>query len=134
MNAAAEPPVSIAAMEAGDIDAATFDHEAHVYLGWLYVNRYPLAEAIDRFTGALRRLTEQLGVPDKYHDSISWFYLLLIAERRSAAGDAEWFSFRRDNDDLFRREPSILDRFYSRELLASDRARKTFVLPDLPAH
>ena len=83
MNAVAEPEVSIAAMESGDIDAATFDHESHVYLGWLYVREYPLTEAIGRFTGALRRLTEKLGVPGKYHDTISWFYLLLIAERRA---------------------------------------------------
>ena len=130
MNAAAEPQVSIAAMEAGDIDAATFDHEAHVYLGWLYVNEFPLTEAIDRFTRALRRLTERLGVPDKYHDTISWFYLMLIAERRAAASDDTWFCFRRDNDDLFRRNENVIDRYYTRELLFSDRARRSFVLPD----
>ena len=130
MNAVAEPPVSIAAMEAGEIDPAAFDHEAHVYLGWLYVGEYSLADAIGRFTAALRRLTTKLGIPDKYHDTISWFYLLLIAERRAAASEDSWFSFRRENDDLFRRDGNVIERYYSRELLFSDRARKTYVLPD----
>ena len=133
MNAVAEPLVSIAAMESGEIDPTTFDHEAHVYLGWQYVREYPLTDAISRFTDALRRLTEQLGVPDKYHDTISWFYLLLIAERRDQAEDDSWLAFRRDNSDLFSRENNILDRYYSKELLWSDRARQSFVLPDRQA-
>ena len=130
MHAVAEPRVSIAAMEAGEIDPATFDHEAHVYLGWQYVRAYPLTQAIDRFTDALRRLTIKLGVPGKYHDTISWFYLLLIAERRDQAEDDSWLNFRRDNDDLFSRGNNVLDRYYSKELLWSDRARQSFVLPD----
>ena len=130
MNAVAEPQVSIAAMEAGEIDPATFDHEAHVYLGWQYVREYPLTEAIGRFTDALRRLTNQLGVPGKYHDTITWFYLLVIAERRARAQDDSWIAFRRDNEDLFSRENNVLERYYSKELLWSDRARQAFVLPD----
>lgn len=130
MNAVAEPAISIAAMEASNIDPGTFDHEAHVYMGWLYVREYPLTEAIRRFSDALRRLTIKLGVPGKYHDTISWFYLLLIAERRSIACDDSWFAFRRDNDDLFRRDDNVLERYYSSDLLWSERARQSFVLPD----
>ncbi len=133
MNAVAEPQISIATMESGEVDPATFDHEAHVYLGWQYVREFPLPEAIGRFTDALRRLTTKLGVPGKYHDTISWFYLLLIAERRATASEDSWFAFRRDNDDLFSRENSILERYYSKELLWSDRARRSFVLPDQQA-
>ena len=88
------------------------------------------SEAISRFTGALRRLTAKLGVPDKYHDTISWFYLLLIAERRAATTEDSWFTFRRDNDDLFSRDNNVLEHYYSKELLWSDRARQSFVLPD----
>ena len=130
MNAVTEPALTIAALEAGAIDAASFDHEAHVYLGWLYVGEYPLSEAVTHFTDALRRLTAKLGVPDKYHDTISWFYLLLIAQRSNDATDNSWDSFCRDNTDLFSRDANILGRYYSEELLRSDRARNSFVLPD----
>ena len=132
MNAVVEPQVSIAALEAGTIDAESFDHESHVYLGWLYVREFPLAEAIARFSQALQRLTTKLGVPGKYHDTVTWFYLLLIAERRAAADDDSWNSFRRNNEDLFSRDENILDRYYSSELLWSDRARQSFVLPNMP--
>ena len=129
MNAAARPVVTLEAFEAGTLDAEAFDHESHVYVGWLYLESLPLLEAIRRYSAALRRLTEQLGVPEKYHETITWFYLLLIAERRRITRGHGWFAFRSENDDLFH-AARVLGRYYSKKLLMSDRARKAFVLPD----
>jgi len=130
MNAVVEQELSIDSFEAGTVDAESFDHEAHIYVAWLYLDRYPLADAIGRFTDALRRLTIHLGVPDKYHETISWLFMLLIAERRSAIATQDWSSFRRRNDDLFVGAIDVLRRYYSEELLWSKQARNSFVLPD----
>jgi hypothetical protein len=130
MNAAVAPQWTIDAMESGTIDPNAFDHEAHIHVAWLYLERYPLADAIGRFTKALQRLTRKLGVPDKYNETISWFYMLLIEERRGASPTDSWIEFRRINPDLFSRDENILERYYSRELVFSDRARQSFVLPN----
>ncbi len=130
MNAQAAPQVSIAALEDGTLDAASFDHAAHVYAAWLYLDAYSLPDAINRFSAALQRLTAKLGAPDKYHETVTWFFMLLIAERRAAADGTDWFAFCRANPDLFCRDEPIIRRYYSRGLLASERARQTFVLPD----
>lgn len=130
MSAVSAPHLTIESLENATIDAEAFDHEAHIYLGWLYLEHYALADGIKRFTNDLRRLTRKLGVPGKYHETISWFYLLLIEERRSVSPANNWFAFRRANDDLFRRDNNILERYYSKELIYSDRARRSFVLPD----
>ena len=124
------PQWTIEAMEAGTIDPEAFDHEAHIHVAWLYLERYPLTDAIDRFTKALQRLTRKLGVPDKYNETISWFYMLLIEERRSASPADSWVAFRQTNSDLFSRGDNILERYYSKELIYSDRARQSFVLPN----
>ena len=102
---------------------------AHVYVAWLYLERFPLLEAIAKFDAALRRLTASLGIPGKYHATITWFFMMLIAERRGATPDSDWFRFRRANDDLIS-DGKILQRYYDNETLASDRARQSFVLPD----
>ena len=130
MNAKAAPPISIATLEDGTIDPGAFDHSAHVYAAWLYLDEYPLLDAVARFSAALKRLTLQLGVPDKYHETVTWFYMLLIAERREVAQDNDWFVFCRSNPDLFCRDDNVLKRYYSSELLGSERARQSFVLPD----
>jgi hypothetical protein len=129
VNAAALPGFSVEAFERGEIDPDAFDDEAHVYVAWLYLERFPLPEALGKFDAALRRLTVKLGVPGKYHATITWFFLLLIAERRHADPGADWNRFRRQNADLVE-DGGLLGRYYSRRTLASDRARQSFVLPD----
>jgi len=129
MNAAAEPAITVDAFENGAIDPEDFDHEAHVYVAWLYLERLPLLEAIAKFDAALRRLTVNLGIPGKYHATITWFFMMLIAERRNKQPGSNWFRFRRDNDDLIS-DGRILQRYYDSETLASDRARQSFVLPN----
>ncbi len=130
MTTAALPRVSIAAFEAADIDADAFDHEAHVYTAWLYLNEWPLNEAIDRFCHAIRRLTVALSAEDKYHETITWFFLLLIHQRRQHDPSASWQTFRERNRDLVTGAGPLLKQHYTRETLASDVARQTFVLPD----
>ncbi len=128
MNAARQPRLSIEQFEAGDIDAERFDHEAHVYMGWLYVQAFDFADAVARFDAALRRLTARLGVPGKYHATIPWLVLVLINER--AEPDESWDAFKSRNADLMRDSKATLQRYYSDTLLSSDAARQHFVLPD----
>ena len=130
MNAQATPSVSIAALEDGTLDPGAFDHTAHVYAAWLYLDEYPLLDAVARFSAALKRLTLQLGVPDKYHETVTWFFMLLIAERREDVPSSDWFGFCRGNPDLFCRDDNVINRYYSSELLGGERARRSFLLPD----
>ena len=131
MDTAAIPNLTLDSFAAGNIDVDTFDHAAHIYAAWLSLEKWPLPEAIAYFTDALRRLTLQLGIPDKYHETITWFFMLLIHERRGEKGTTDWFSCRHEQADLFAGgDASILHRYYSSELLNSDRARRSFLLPD----
>lgn len=123
----------VSAFEAGTIDAERFDHRAHLHVGWCYLRQYPLAEAIVRFTSALRALTVRLGAEGKYHETISWFFLILIAERMAEVSVGDWEAFRKANRDLFGNAGELLRRHYSPERLASERARERFVLPDRAA-
>jgi hypothetical protein len=130
MATPSQPELSIDDLEQGQIEGASFDHEAHVYLAWLYLDRYPVTEAIDRFTSALKRLTTKLGVPGKYHETISWFFMLIIAQRRAGNAGNDWPNFKDKNPDLLSRNANVLNRYYSKETLATDAARRSFVLPD----
>jgi hypothetical protein len=129
VNTVRKEGFSVDAFERGVIDPESFDHEAHVYVAWLYLERYPLPAALEKFDAALRRLTVKLGVPGKYHATITWFFLLLIGQRRAEEPGADWWAFRRRNGDLID-GGGILLRHYRPETLASDRARQSFVLPD----
>lgn len=119
-----------AAFEAATLDETLFDHTAHIRMGWIYAVHYPLAEAIDRFSKALKNYTRALGCEEKYHETITWFYMLLIHERQASLQYGSFPSFLAANSDLVGK-PSVLLSYYTAETLASDRARTHYVLPDV---
>ncbi len=120
----------IEAFETGKLDPEAFDHEAHVYVAWLLLGQGDLPEATGRFTSGLRRLTRQWGVEDKYHETITVFFMALIAERLAARPAATWPSFRAENPDLVEAPGELLAAHYSGRRLDSSLARQQFLLPD----
>jgi hypothetical protein len=105
MNSSLESRYSIERFEATDIDPARFDHEAHIYVGWLYVNAYPRSEAISRFDAALKRLTVKIGAEGKYNAMITWLFLLLIDARVQES--ETWLAFSNRNADLLENRPRL---------------------------
>jgi hypothetical protein len=84
--------------ETSTVDASLFDHEAHVYVAWLYLQTFERDEAFRRFDAALRRFAGKIGAASKYNAMITWLFLKLIVER---ARDGEtWPAFRARNADL----------------------------------
>ena len=130
MNAQAHPPVTIDALENATIDPDAFDHPAHVYAAWLYLEQWPLREATGRFCGAIRRLTSKLGAETKYHETITCFFMQLINERREASANSNWQQFMTANKELVNDAGKTLARYYSKELLGSELARQHYLLPD----
>ena len=108
-----------------------FHHEEHVRVAFLYLSRYPVLGALERFSTALARFAAAHGKTTLYHETVTWAYILLIQERLARAGQTQsWPEFRDANADLLDRKRDILKRYYQAETLQSDLARRTFVLPD----
>ncbi len=128
MQAIADPDLTIEQFEACDVDPERFGHEHHVYMGWLYVREFGASTALARFDAAIRRLVAHLGAEDKYHATITWFFLILIADR--IKDGQSWQQFKHCNADIVVGSKPILARHYSDELLLSNRARQRFVLPN----
>ena len=113
------------------LPADQFHHQQHVQVAWLFVRKYGMPGALAEFTSAIKRFADAKGATGLYHETITWAFLLLIAERQARHPAASWAEFEAANPDLLVWKPSILGRYYSKELLASDLARRTFLMPDL---
>ena len=108
-----------------------FHHQQHVQVAWLFVQKYGMPGALGEFSDAIKRFADANGKTGLYHETITWAFLLLISERHARNPAATWQEFEAANTDLLVWKPSILERYYSKELLASDLARRTFLMPDL---
>ena len=115
-------------------DPEAFDHEAHVYVGWCLVTQFPLPDAIHRFADTLRRLVSSLNIEGKYHETITWFFMILIAERQSASPANSWQEFVAANRDLVDNSKTLLSSHYSTARLWSQQARQQFLMPDIAAN
>jgi len=108
---------------------AAFHHAQHVRVAWLFVMRVGVPRALTEFSDALRRFADAKGAPTLYHTTITWAYVLLINERQHRSPAATWNAFADANPDLLAWKPSVLDAMYSADVLWSDLARRTFVMP-----
>jgi hypothetical protein len=114
-----------------ELAAEQFHHEQHVRVAWLLVRDHGMPAALGEFTSAIKRFAEAKGAHGLYHETITWAFVLIIGERIARKPADTWAAFAADNADLLSWKPSILERYYSKELLASDLARRAFVMPDL---
>jgi len=115
--------------EAATLPSGSFHHREHVRAAFLYLSRFPALEALDRFSEALRRFAAVSGKPDRYHETITWAYVFLVRERMADPAQS-WEQFAGCHPDLLDWRNSILRKYYTDGTLASDQARRRFVMPD----
>ena len=68
----------LAAFFGGRLGAAEFRHRDDLRLAWLMVRRCGLDGGGDRVVEGIKRLAAAQGVPDRYHETITRFWLRLV--------------------------------------------------------
>jgi hypothetical protein len=113
----------------GETDPAHFPHREHLRMAFEMLARHDFAETALHYSRALRAMTERAGKPEAFHQTVTIAFLALIAERMARGQADDFAAFVRANPDLL--EKSVLGRWYGPQRLASEAARRTFLLPDL---
>jgi hypothetical protein len=111
----------------GEQDAAAFPHREHVRMAFEMLRRYDFAETVFLYSRTLRTMAGKAGKPQAFHQTLTIAFLSLIAERIDSGGYADFDSFARAHADLL--DKSAVARCYSAERLATETARRTFILP-----
>ena len=121
----------VARFEALAIAPAAFRHREHVRLAYAMLRGADFGEAAVRIRRALRRFAEAAGAAAKYHETLTWAYLALVAQRMAEDPAAT------SSHELLARHPDLADhrggavaRYYDvAAITASPLARAVFVLP-----
>ncbi len=120
----------LSSFEAGTLTYKQFSHQVHVNVAWLYVRSRPLAEASEVFIRHLKLLNKVHGVSANYHETVTWFMLLLIADRQAKNPAFSFEDFMQKNPDIMKDAKAVLGQYYTDETLWGDHARRCFTLPD----
>lgn len=117
--------------EAATLSGDCFHHAEHVRVAFLYLQKYPVVEALQKFTAGLKRLAAALGKPDRYHETVTWAYLFLIHDRMARSPRLQnWEEFARLNPDLLVHKPGVLEGYYAAATLESSLAKRVFLFPE----
>jgi hypothetical protein len=108
----------------------SFHHADHVRLAFAYLSLYPVLDALEKFSAALKRYAAARGKTQLYHETITHAYFFLIRERMARTAAPDWDDFAGRNPDLFLSKDGILTRYYRQSTLQSDLARSVFLFPD----
>jgi hypothetical protein len=115
---------------------AGFNHRGHIRVAWLLLRRLLLEAAVAQTCEGIARLAAHLGVPGKYHRTLSEALVRLMAQGGATDPARGWEDFLRANPRLLDDARGLLARHYSPERLALPEARTAFLPPDrlpLPA-
>ncbi|HFE46941.1 MAG TPA: hypothetical protein ENJ18_15870 [Nannocystis exedens] len=107
-----------------------FGHRQHLRVVWLLLGELSLTAAIDRVCAGLRAFVTHLQVPERYHETITWAYVMIVHERRhQLPPDHSFEQFEQANEDLFVDGLAVIRRSYDQKTLDSEDAKTRFVWP-----
>jgi hypothetical protein len=119
----------LVSFERGRVDGG-LRHADHVRLAWLQIRDAGARRAAEGIADGLRRLAVAHGVPGKYHHTVTYAWLRLVAAAIREAPELDTFDgFVAAFPDLL--DPAALSAWYSQTVLGSDAAREHWVEPDL---
>lgn len=117
--------------ESCTLPPAEFNHRRHLALGWLYLRRYGFPLGVAEFQNRLRAYVNAVGAMAKYHETVTWAYMILMNEEmqlRAAPDEGFDAMIQRRPDLLDHRSGALADCYPAGQLDAAD-SRRVFMLP-----
>src|SRR4029077_20718277 len=103
-------------LERAEIPNKQFHHASHLHVAWVYLSESATVdEAAAKMRDTLRRLAAAGGKPEKYHETVTLFWIHLLS-RAHAATDGKSL------EEIVHANPCLLEKnfllsYYSRERL-----------------
>ena len=119
--------------ETGTISREDWRHAEHLTVALYYLSHHDYETAVtkmrDGIFNLLRAFEVDLGVEMPYHETLTVFWLRTVDDFRNAK---VYFSFVKLCNELIEKfDKDYPLKFYSREILFSDEARKNFIDGDI---
>jgi hypothetical protein len=125
----------VAAFENGTLPRSDWTHRAHLTVATWYLAKHPVATAMPLIRNGILKLNAALGIVSDadhgYHETITRFYIGLIAHHLRTAGENVALVDVVNSLLAQRGQVGLPMEYYRRQLLMSREARARCVEPDL---
>lgn len=123
----------VESFENGTISREAWGHAEHLIVGFYYVWNNDFDTALNKMRLGISNLLDAFGVnrtnEDPYHETLTHFWIKMLDDYKNLKRENSLIESCRKIVENFDKDYPL--KFYSREFLFSDKARKEFVTADL---
>ncbi|MBD3653736.1 N-formylglutamate amidohydrolase [Kangiella sp.] len=116
--------------EAQSITGGDFNHRNHLRVAWYYLNHYSIMAARERVHQGLIKLTKVLGAEQKYHRTMTDFFIDYLLQVKWYLNTDSWDEVESLCEFLLKDAKSLIRIYYSESVIESEQARTEYVEPD----
>lgn len=117
--------------ESGSFDPELFNHEAHIRLAWIHINKYGIDEAIKNVCSHLLNFVTLINAEKKYNKTLTIAATKAVYHFMLKSKSDNFKSFIKEFPRLKTDFKELMDSHYSNDIYFSEKAKKSFIEPDL---
>lgn len=118
-------------VESGRINQSIFNHEAHLRLAWINIDRYGIEEALLRVPEQIQSFARHTNLKDKYHHTLTVAAVKLVYSFMLISHSDNFQDFIFEFPQLKHGFRELMGLHYGIDIFRSEPARKNFLEPDL---
>ncbi|MFD1095561.1 hypothetical protein [Salegentibacter chungangensis] len=115
----------------GRLDPAIFNHEAHLRLAWIHINKYGCKTAADNINRQLLIYVTRLGARDKYNKTLTTASVKAVNHFMKKSEADNFRGFISDFPRLTTDFRELLRSHYKTDIFNSEKAKKIYLEPEL---
>lgn len=108
-----------------------FTHEAHLRLAWIHINQYGIEQACDHLCRQIAKFDQTFGDGTKFNKTVTIAAARAVHHFMQKARSMDFKSFIREFPRLKTHFKDLMGQHYSFDIFKSEKARVSYLQPDL---
>jgi hypothetical protein len=114
-----------------ELAPAVFNHEAHLRIAWIYINRYGVEKAVISLCSQLRNYVSRVGAFTKYNETLTIAAVRMVYHFMLKSKSHNFRDFISENLRLTHNFKELLLQHYKTDIFTSETAKREYLLPEL---
>lgn len=115
----------------GTFQPASFTHEAHLRLAWIYIRQYGIDKAVEQVRLHLQKFVALHGASDKYNETVTVASIMAVYHFMLRSQAQNFNDFIAENQGLKYNLKELLLTHYDTNIFADTKAKREFLEPEL---
>jgi hypothetical protein len=113
------------------LPASWFNHEAHLRLAWIHLDKYGVEKAIENISDQLLAFVTALGAADKYNKTLTIAAIRAVYHFKLKSQSNNFQDFIAEFPRLKNNFRELIDSHYCTDIFKSEQAKREYLQPEL---